>query len=134
MWWILYIFMISFFVLRKSSFPPWPCTLFSKYFYPNPWWCFQLILISQYAALLKSLHICHKKRPRKFSWIYERNRMPSAKHLSQTPFSRFRLRASLVIEYFLLKLKTINYVLWTWYFSQWHEGQLLWTSLFLQIL
>ena len=122
------------FRFTKKFFPPWPCTLFSKYFYPNPWWCFQLILISQYAALLKSLHICHKKRHRKFSWIYQRNRLPSAKRLSQTPFSRFRLRASLVIEYFLLKLKTINYVLWTWYFSQWHEGQLLWTSLFLQIL
>ena len=41
------------------------------------------------------------------SWSYQRNRTPQAKHLGQTPFFRFPLRASLVIESFLQKLKTL---------------------------
>ena len=49
-----------------------------------------------------------KRGSKNFSWSSQKNRTPSAKHLSQTPFFRFRLRASPVIESFLLKLKTIT--------------------------
>ena len=49
-----------------------------------------------------------KRDSKFFSWSSQKNRTPSAKHLSQTPFFRFRLRASPVIESFLLKLKTIT--------------------------
>ena len=58
----------------------------------------------------KSLQNCYKKKlqPKTFSGSYQRNRKPSAKRLRQTPFYRSRLRASLVIESFLLKLKTIT--------------------------
>ena len=36
MWWILYIFIKSFFVLQNLSFPSSPCSFFSQYFYFNP--------------------------------------------------------------------------------------------------
>ena len=38
----------------------------------------------------------------------KQNRKPSAKRLSETPLFRLRLRASLLKESFLLKLKTIT--------------------------
>ena len=49
-----------------------------------------------------------KRDSKFFSWSSQKNRTPSAKHISQTPFFRFRLRARPVIESFLLKLKTIT--------------------------
>ena len=58
--------------------------------------------------LLKNLQICYKKRLKNFSESYQRNRTPSGKRLSQTPFFRFWLRASPVIESFRLKLKTMT--------------------------
>ena len=62
--------------------------------------------VSLYLLFLLELQICNKKRLKKF-WSYQRNRAPSAKGLSQTPFLRFWIRASPVIESFWLKLKTI---------------------------
>ena len=49
-----------------------------------------------------------KKILQKFSWSCQKIRAPSAKGLSQTLYFRFWLRASLVIESFLLKLKIIT--------------------------
>ena len=49
-----------------------------------------------------------KRDSKIFSWNSQKNRTPSAKHLGQTPFFRFGLRASPVIESFILKLKTIT--------------------------
>ena len=139
-------------MLRMNSRNKYTClhilTLrgFFKIFLPQPLvWCFQLILIIQYAVLKnifaclfsvhntirlsrheqvrlirlrferyspiiywKCLQICYKRRLKKLSWSWQRNRTPSAKRLSQTLFFRFWLRASLVIESFLLKLKTIT--------------------------
>ena len=66
--------MRTFSVLRKSSFPSWPCCFFSKYFYPNPWWCFQLnfvrddthityMKIAQFSRLLTPCPSTSKRRP-----------------------------------------------------------------------
>ena len=59
MWWRFYIFVKSFFVLRKSSFPSWPCRVFFEIFLPQPpMWCFQLIFIIQYAVRKIFLLVC----------------------------------------------------------------------------
>ena len=36
MWWILYIFMRTFFILQKSSLTSWPCSFFYEMFLPQP--------------------------------------------------------------------------------------------------
>ena len=82
----------------------------------------------------KSLQICYKKRFKKISWSCQRNRTPSAKRLSQTPFFRFWLRASLLIESFLLILKTTTACFEHDIFRNNLKDKGLWTSLFLPIL
>ena len=54
----------------------------------------------------KACKFAIKRNAKIFCWSSQKNRWPSAKYLSQTPFFRFRLRASPVVESFLLKLKT----------------------------
>ena len=116
MWWRFYIFMKTF-VLWKSSLGKFPTR---EIFLPQlPVWCFQLIFIIQY-AVRKNIFGClfsvydtrslssHEQVRSIRLWSCERNTTPSAKRLSQTPFFRFWLRASLVIESFLRKLKTIT--------------------------
>ena len=57
--WRFYIFMKTFFVLQKSSFPSWPCRVFFLIFLPQPRvWCFQLIFIIQYPVRKIISHVC----------------------------------------------------------------------------
>ena len=121
-------------VLWKSSFPSASCSFYRNIFTPTPGDVFNWSLLVDMQLYLKCLQTCHQKRLKKFSWSYQRNRTPSAKHQSQTRFFRLRLRASLVMESFLLKLKSI-----TTYFERdiFHNNlkeKRLWTSPFLQIL
>ena len=122
----------NFFCFTKNFFPL-PLTLwgfFSKDFYPNPRRSFQVIFICTFTKKACKFTV---QKDSKNVLSYQRNRTPPAKHLCQTPFFRFRLRASLVTESFLLKLKTIT-TCFELCFSQLPERQRLWTSLFLQML
>ena len=125
--------MITSFILKESCFHSWSCRgLFRSKFTPNPGYVFNWSLLVNDMQFYKRLQICDKKRlkRKKCSWSYQRNKTPLAKRLSNNLFFRFQVRAILVIESFLTKTEDHNYRLWTWYFSQWLEGQPLWTSIF----
>ena len=114
-------------VLRKSSFPSSCCSFYWNIFTPTPGDVFNWSLLVDMQLYLKCLQTCHQKS-------YQRNRTPSAKHQSQTTFFRLRLRESLVIESFLLKLKGITTCFEGDIFHNNQKEKRLWTSPFLQIL
>ena len=121
-------------VLRKSSFPTSSCSFYRNIFTPTPGDVFNWSLLVHLQLYLKCSQTCHQKRLKNFSWSYQRNRTPSAKYQSQTPFFRLRLRACLVIKSFLLKLKGITTCFERDIFHNNLKEKRLWTSPFLQIL
>ena len=121
-------------VLRKSSFPTSSCSFYRNIFTPTPDDVFNWSLLVHLQLYLKCSQTCHQKRLKNFSWSYQRNRTPSAKYQSQTPFFRLRLRACLVIKSFLLKLKGITTCFERDIFHNNLKEKRLWTSPFLQIL
>ena len=114
MWWRLYIFMRTF--LRKSSFPSWPKSFFQNIFTPTSRDVLNWSLLVDMQLCLKCLQIRYKKRLKIFSWSYQRNRTPSAKHLSH------------------LKLKGTTACFEHDIFHKNMKEKRLWTSPFLQIL
>ena len=110
MWCIFYIFMRTFFVNYEKVPSPHNLAVFFEIFLPQH---MVIFLTDFHQSIMGSFtkKVCKfaEKNTRKiFSWRYRRNRTLSAKRLNQTPFFRFHIRASLVIESFLLKLKTIT--------------------------
>ena len=106
-----FIFLWELFSLIMKKFLPLiTLEFFLEIFLPQP---VVIFLTDFHQSIMGSFtkKVCKfaEKNTRKiFSWSYRRNRTLSAKRLYQTPFFRFQIRASLVIESFLLKLKTIT--------------------------
>ena len=100
MWCRLNIFIWTFLVLRKSFFSSWPCKFSSKYFYPNPGWCFQLIFIIQLSSFTKKACKFAIKRYSNIFLEFTKRR----EHLQSNALDKLRFSNS---DSLLLKLKTI---------------------------
>ena len=76
--------------------------LFRSKFTPNPGDVFNWSLLVNAIQFHKRRKACDKKwiKRKKCSWSYQRSRTPLSKRVSNTSFFRFRIRATLVIEFF----------------------------------
>ena len=101
-----------------------PVSFVSECFYHNLCWYFNWYSLVNMQLYQKSLQICYMKK-KDSKYFFEVTKEAERLHqnaLVKTPFYRFE------------NWRPQNCVLWIWYFSQQSEEQLLWTSLFLQIL
>ena len=78
--------------------------------------------VSRDTANLQSLQVCKfaiKSDSKNFLEVTQKNRTPSTRSLSQTPFFRFWIRSIPVIQSFWLKLKTITRALNIYFAKTW---------------